>query len=94
MFYLVFFIGTPFLMLFLTLIVREIAIRYSVFDYPDQPRKQHNRPTPLLGGIAIFIALALSLYGGRALILSGNLLPIHWLGVLAGALALMIGGRA
>lgn len=92
MFYLIFFIGTFFLSFFLTLVVREIAVRWHIFDYPDKPRKQHDGAVPLLGGVAIFISLLVSLYGGRELIVSGNLLPIHWLGVLAGSMVLMIGG--
>jgi UDP-GlcNAc:undecaprenyl-phosphate GlcNAc-1-phosphate transferase len=92
MFFLIFFIATFVLSYLLTLAVKEIAIRFKVFDYPDEARKTHKQAIPLLGGVAIFIALAISLYSGRFVILSGNLLPIHWLGVLAGALVLVVGG--
>jgi len=67
-------------------------LRFKILDYPDEARKHHTSPIPLLGGVAIFIALAISLYAGRFMILSGKLEPIHWLGVLIGALFIVIGG--
>lgn len=91
MFYLIFFIGTFLLSYLLTKAVREFALRYKVIDEP-RGRHQHAIATPLLGGIGIFIALLVALYGGRFLILSGNLEPRHWIGVLIGALILMVGG--
>ncbi|MCX6792886.1 MAG: MraY family glycosyltransferase [Candidatus Falkowbacteria bacterium] len=90
-FYFVFFIVTFFLSWLLTIVVKELAFQYKVLDYP-RGRHQHEKPTPLLGGLAIFLALAISLYAGRFLILAGKLEPRHWLGVLAGATILLIGG--
>ncbi len=92
MYYLLFFLGTFGLSYFLTLAVKELAVHFKVLDYPDEGRKKHTAATPLLGGVAIFIALVLSLYSGRGIILSGNLEITHWLGVLAGAIILIIGG--
>lgn len=90
--YAIFFILTFFLAWALSVVVRGIAERYNVLDYPNEARKQHSKPTALLGGAAIFIACAVSLYAGRNIILSGNLELHHWLGVLTGALILMLGG--
>ncbi len=87
------FAGATILLSFLvTRLVRDFALRNNIVDYPDQARKLHAVPTPLLGGIGIFVALAVALYSGRAIILSGNLEAQHWLGVLVGALIIVIGG--
>ncbi len=75
-----------------SLIVRQIALRIGALDYPDEGRKRHRGPTPLLGGIAIFVSIATSLIVGKNIILSGNLEAHHWLGVLVGACILIIGG--
>ncbi len=90
--YALFFIATFILAFVLTLVVRGLALRYKVLDYPDKERKLHARAIPLLGGIAIFVALALSLVLGNRYILSGQLEIHHWIGVLIGGLILMIGG--
>ncbi len=92
MFYLIFFIGTFILAWLCASAVRELALRYKILDYPDEARKHHTSPTPLLGGVAIFIALTISLYAGRFMIFSGDLELRHWLGVLIGGLFLVIGG--
>ncbi len=42
--------------IFCTLAVRRIAGKVNVFDRPDITRKFHDRPVPLLGGVALFIA--------------------------------------
>ena len=42
-------------------IIRNIARNYNVLvDFPDKSRKFHKRPTPVTGGIAIFISLLIS----------------------------------
>jgi len=92
MYYLIFFIATFFLAWLLTIAVKELALKYKILDYPDQDRHQHLKPTPLLGGIGIFLAMLISLYAGRLAILSGKLEVHHWLGVLVGATILVIGG--
>lgn len=92
MFYLIFFIATFILAWLLTIMVKELALKYKILDFPDKDRHQHLKPTPLLGGIAIFLSLIISLYAGRLIILSGKLEPHHWLGVLIGATILVIGG--
>ncbi len=42
--------------IFCTLLVRRIARKVNVLDRPDKSRKFHDRPVPLLGGVALFIA--------------------------------------
>lgn len=44
------------LSVFLTLLVRKTALKLNVVDHPDAQRKLHKKPTPLLGGAAIFLS--------------------------------------
>ena len=46
--------------LFLTPIVRKLCIRFDFVDYPKKDR-WHKKPTAILGGIAIFMAVFVSL---------------------------------
>lgn len=52
------------LSLVLTYAVREWARRRGVVDRPDAARKAHTTPTPNVGGVAIFGAVALTLGAG------------------------------
>ncbi|MDD2807186.1 MAG: MraY family glycosyltransferase [Patescibacteria group bacterium] len=45
----------------LTPIVKQLAIKKNIVDLPN-PRKIHSRPTPLLGGLAIFGSFFISIY--------------------------------
>jgi UDP-GlcNAc:undecaprenyl-phosphate GlcNAc-1-phosphate transferase len=63
------YVGTP--------IVRVIALRFGVLDAPG-PRKVHAEPTPLLGGVPIYLAFV----GG---VLFNGLFTPPLLAVLAGA---------
>lgn len=51
------------LSLALTPLVRRLATRWGVLDRPDRSRKIHDRPTPRLGGLAIYAAFLLALAG-------------------------------
>jgi len=49
--------GTAFIVAVLaTLAIRPLATRLGIVDKPDGERKIHKRPTPLLGGVAIYAA--------------------------------------
>jgi UDP-GlcNAc:undecaprenyl-phosphate GlcNAc-1-phosphate transferase len=39
-----------------TLLVRKIALRFAIIDVPDGDRKLHATQTPLLGGVALYLA--------------------------------------
>lgn len=41
--------------------VRRIAVKLKIIDSPNLPRKIHNRPIPLWGGLAIFLTLVPSI---------------------------------
>lgn len=52
-------IATAAVSLFLCLAVRRLAARFGFMDVPDEGRHRHKRPTPLLGGLGIFLAIFL-----------------------------------
>lgn len=53
---------------FITPFCRQAALRFNILDRPDW-RKIHDRPTPLLGGLGIYLAFSISL------LLNGLFLP-------------------
>ncbi len=78
-------------------LVRRVALRFHIVDERTQApaRKIHTRPTPLLGGIAIFCSffiLVLFLYLWGIDFPESQIKAKYFLGMLLGALLLMIGG--
>lgn len=51
-----YFLITFCLSVILTFFTRKVAFRFNVIDRPDAERHLHQRPTPLLGGVAIFVS--------------------------------------
>lgn len=76
----------------LTFIVKRGAQKFNIVDQPDGDRKIHQRPIPLLGGLAIFLAYFIVIFSGRSYLVSGQLEYSHWLGVFIGALIIIVGG--
>lgn len=78
-----------------TLLVRKFARRFGLLDWPAEPKKIHAKPTPLFGGLAIFISLVLVvsvvLWTSDALT-GGEIGWPHYFGFFLGGLILMIGG--
>ena len=77
-----------------TPVVRVISTLLGVIDRPDGNRKMHRRSTPLLGGLALFIAIAftivVAMYAGW---LPGPHIKEKYLfGILIAASLLVIGG--
>ena len=67
--------------LLLTPLARWAALRVGIVDRPDGQRKLHKHPVPLLGGIAVYLALLVGLlvlrstgFGGPALAELSNVL--------------------
>jgi UDP-GlcNAc:undecaprenyl-phosphate GlcNAc-1-phosphate transferase len=60
--------------------VARFSVAYRLFDLPDPKRRVHVRPTPRLGGIAVFAAMACGLTAafGALLLTGGELLPAQW----------------
>ncbi|MEA3398408.1 MAG: MraY family glycosyltransferase [Patescibacteria group bacterium] len=92
MYYLLFFISVFFLSLFLTWVIKKIAIRLGVVDRPKAGRKIHKNEVPLLGGLAVFFSFFIVLFFAQDRILAGDLEINHWFGLFVGACFLMIGG--
>lgn len=67
MLYLLIFVVSLLLALFLTPAARRWAERLGAVDMPHD-RKVHENPTPTLGGLAILIAVVFSILGGKVLV--------------------------
>lgn len=82
------------LSLVITPCVIFFAKKLHVIDYPDFRRKRHQKPTPLLGGLAIFFAFIISLFIIFMFGYLGADESFHKfvLAVLAGGSFIMIGG--
>lgn len=80
------------LSLIITPLIKKVAFRYQIVDQPDFCRKIHQRPMPLLGGVAIFIVFFGVIFLFSKQLTLGNLELSHWLGFFVGALLLIIGG--
>ena len=57
------FISAFLLVLFFVPLVKRLALKLKIVDIPRLARKIHSRPTPLLGGLAVFLGLALVIAG-------------------------------
>lgn len=79
-----------------TLAVRATAARFGIVDRPGDARKVHAKAMPLLGGLAVYAAVAIVLIdvlqNMRSLLTGGEITPLHYAGFLAGGLVLMVGG--
>ncbi|MBU0649145.1 undecaprenyl/decaprenyl-phosphate alpha-N-acetylglucosaminyl 1-phosphate transferase [Patescibacteria group bacterium] len=94
--YIIAFVAAFLLALILTPLVKRLALKLNIVDNPaDIERKIHKKPTALLGGLAIFLAVATMIliwWLGTDYLFMGSILPKHLIGVLVGALILIIGG--
>ena len=55
------FIGALAISIILTLLIRALAIKLNIIDKPEDERKIHQRPVPLLGGLAIYLTVLIFL---------------------------------
>ncbi|MFC1662760.1 glycosyltransferase family 4 protein [Patescibacteria group bacterium] len=80
-----------------TLVVKRLAFRWGTIDYPESApeRKIHQIPRPLLGGLAVYLSvvismLAVAFFSNR---LIGDGMPWKYIvGIIIGGGLLMIGG--
>ncbi len=78
-----------------TRLVAWVAGRWGILDRSTETRKIHAKPTPLLGGTAIFLSIAffvLLLVLRTDALTGGEITPSHYFGFLLGGVVLMIGG--
>ncbi len=96
MFYFLIFLASLILAAVLTFLVKRVALKLDIVDRPDTAggasRKIHTTATPLLGGVAIFIAYFILLFAFASRFLSGNLHWSHLIAFFVGALVIIIGG--
>ncbi|MBU4482348.1 undecaprenyl/decaprenyl-phosphate alpha-N-acetylglucosaminyl 1-phosphate transferase, partial [Patescibacteria group bacterium] len=59
--YIIPFLSSLILAVILTPLIKKIAWKFNVVDKPGESRKIHPRPTPLLGGVAVFLAFVIIL---------------------------------
>lgn len=78
-----------------TFLVARFSVRQKILDRPDQNRRLHTRPTPTMGGLAIFASFFTVTFTVGVLLgylLNGNI-PLKILaGIWVGGAMLMIGG--
>ncbi|MEK7558124.1 MAG: MraY family glycosyltransferase [Patescibacteria group bacterium] len=89
--FLVFILTVLFSVVF-TLLIKYIAVKFNIVDKPNLDRKIHKKETPLLGGVAIFLAFFIILYLFQDKLLIGDLTIKHWIGFFIGGVLLMTGG--
>jgi len=92
MLYTFYYIITTFLTFIAVFFIKKLALKFNLVDKPDEERKKHSQPTPLMGGLGIFLVFFLIIFLNQDKILAGNLNIYHWLGFFAGGVVLMIGG--
>jgi len=63
--YLVAFLLALFLAYLFTPLFQKIAVKFKILDHPVPNLKVHTKPTPYLGGLAIWLAFILTLLGVR-----------------------------
>ncbi len=92
--YLIFFIITFCLSVFFTLTVKKLATQLNIFDIPNQIRKIHLKPIPLLGGVAIFFSFAVCLIAYLLFLKPDfNIVPLKFfVGILLAGAVLIVGG--
>jgi len=93
--YLTTFIVSALMVGLLAPLVRDLALRFKIMDIPDEPRKIHKTPIPLLGGLAIFVGFIAVLWFtvlATSYLLDTSVHLKHLAGVSLGGLILIIGG--
>lgn len=70
----------------ITPLIRKFAIYIKVIDIPKDKRRVHNKPIPLLGGLAIYISFIITLIIKRGSISRSEK------GIILGATMIVIGG--
>ncbi len=92
--YILFFLLAVGLSAILTPLVKRIAQNKGILDIPSSSRKIHNKPIPLLGGLAIFLSFLISVIIYIALQKPDfNIVPLKFfLAIIIGGGILIIGG--
>jgi len=86
------FVGALAMAVILTILIKRFAEIRQIVDVPTSERKIHTKPIPLLGGLAVFIAVLILMIVFRDNLLDGRIQPFFLLAIGLGGLLLMIGG--
>ena len=70
----------------ITPLVKKLAIKVNAIDIPKDERRVHNKPIPVMGGLAIYMAFVLGT------ILYNGILTTSQIGIIIGATIILIGG--
>ncbi|MFH1188162.1 MAG: MraY family glycosyltransferase [bacterium] len=76
----------------LSWLVIKLALKLKILDHPKEERKIHDKPMPLLGGLAIFGSFFIIVFLNFKNIISQTVSEKFAVAMLAGAIILMIGG--
>jgi len=81
---------------FLALVAKKLSFKLKILDYPDEERKIHDKPIPLLGGWAIYLSFSLLtllfVIFFPDLILTHNINLLQVTGIIIAGLILMVSG--
>lgn len=81
------------LSIIITPFIKKMALSFGIVDKPA-PRKIHERPIPLLGGLAVFLSFIIGLIflwlGG--FIVDGRITNNHVIAIILSGIVLMVGG--
>ncbi|MCX6795349.1 MAG: epoxyqueuosine reductase QueH [Candidatus Falkowbacteria bacterium] len=89
--YLIYFLLALILSASLVPVLLFLSFRWGILDQPNE-RKIHHKPTPLLGGLAIFFSFFIVLLISRGHLFPSALSAHHWIGFFSGAFILVLGG--
>lgn len=95
MLFILVFISAFVLSLSLTPLIRRLALKYQILDYPNSERKIHLRPTPLLGGGAIFLSftvVSLAVAWLTDWVVGKDISWCALIAIILGGLIIMVGG--
>ncbi len=87
-------VGSFLISLILTYLIRRLALKLKIVDYPSSPRKIHDHPVPMLGGWAIYLTFLLLtvVFYQAGLLADGKIQLTQIVGFLIGGAILMVGG--
>ncbi len=91
-FFLLFFAGAWLVSFSATKLIRTLANRFGIHDFPDRPRKIHLGPRPKLGGLAIYLSFLVGVLGLAFLGGTEEIAGFRIVGLVIGGAILIIGG--
>lgn len=70
----------------ITPFVKKFAVKFNIIDIPKDNRRVHNKPIPLLGGLAIYFSFVITLIFNKGSLTNSEI------GLILGATIIVIGG--